>query len=53
MLNNYQLLIVLCLQRKNFASTKISDVISEIKPEEEHGLMAAIMMLVKKGVLKK
>ena len=32
---------------------KISDLIADIKPEDEPGFIASISMFVKKGILKK
>ena len=52
-LNNYQLLILLCLQRRSFKGLKISDLIGQIKPEDEPGFIASISMLTKKGIIKK
>lgn len=50
-LNNYQLLVVLYLQRRQFFSCKISTLISEIGPEEEPAFMASMHSLVKRGIL--
>jgi RIO-like serine/threonine protein kinase len=50
---DYQLLALLYLQRRNFESVRIEEIVSELSPEEEAALLTSLIMLVKKGVLKK
>lgn len=50
---DYQLCILLYLQRMGFKSAKIGDIIQELKVDDEPAFNAALMMLLKTRVINK